>query len=106
MLNLLSGREKGMSLDSGKILINGKKATKRLRRGIGYVLQEDVFFSHLTVNQTLQVIAIMYLFNYFSPTYYYFFSCVNFLYTFFPPKYEPLCILKLTFTNKSAISFF
>ncbi|XP_057306202.1 uncharacterized protein LOC130644562 [Hydractinia symbiolongicarpus] len=57
LLNLLSGREKGISLDSGKILINGQKATKRLRRGIGYVLQEDVFFSHLTVNQTLQFVG-------------------------------------------------
>ena len=44
-----------MELESGEILINGKEATKTLRRKIGYVLQEDVFFSHLTVNQTLQV---------------------------------------------------
>lgn len=45
-----------MELADGEILINGQKPTKTIRRRIGYVLQEDVFFSHLTVNQTLKVI--------------------------------------------------
>ena len=56
LLNFLAGRSKGMELTDGEILINGQKPTKTIRRRIGYVLQEDVFFSHLTVNQTLKVL--------------------------------------------------
>ena len=44
-----------MDLVDGEITLNGKKATKTLRRKLGYVLQEDVFFSHLTVDETLKV---------------------------------------------------
>ena len=45
LLNLLVGREtKGIDMKSGTIKINGEKASKFLRRKIGYVLQEDIFF--------------------------------------------------------------
>jgi len=57
LLNFLGGRSKGMELESGKISINGQKSTKTMRRRIGYVLQEDVFFSHLTVDQTLKFVG-------------------------------------------------
>jgi len=58
LLNILAGRaKKGVEIESGEILINNEKATKRLRRGIGYVLQSDNFFSHLTVEQTLQFVG-------------------------------------------------
>ena len=44
-----------MELESGgEILINNQPATKRLRRQIGYVHQDDVFLTHLTVKQSLQ----------------------------------------------------
>ena len=55
LLNMLSGRNKGMTLERGEIIINKKPATKLLRRQIGYVMQEDIFLSHLTVQQSLQV---------------------------------------------------
>ena len=56
LLNLLVGREtKGVVLNAGSIIINGENTSKTLRRKIGYVMQEDIFFSHLTVRQTLEV---------------------------------------------------
>ena len=55
LLNFLAGRSKGMELAGGEILFNDQKPSKMMRRKVGYVLQEDVFFSHLTVNQSLKV---------------------------------------------------
>lgn len=52
LLSTLSGRGK---LASGCITINGDPLSKQLRRKICYVLQQDVFFSDLTVRQTLIV---------------------------------------------------
>ncbi|XP_065677438.1 uncharacterized protein LOC136092809 [Hydra vulgaris] len=58
LLNLLVGRKtKGTFLNSGSIEINGESASKILRRKIGYVMQEDIFFSHLTVRQSLEFIG-------------------------------------------------
>ncbi|XP_065649402.1 uncharacterized protein LOC100212479 isoform X2 [Hydra vulgaris] len=58
LLNLLVGREtKGVVVNSGAIKINGEKASKFLRRKIGYVLQEDIFFSNLTVRQSLEFVG-------------------------------------------------
>jgi len=50
-----------MELASGEILFNNQKPSKAMRRKVGYVLQEDVFFSHLTVNQSLKVCMNLYL---------------------------------------------
>ena len=44
----------GVELEKGEILINNQRATKQLRRQIGYVVQEDIFLTHLTVKQSLQ----------------------------------------------------
>lgn len=52
LLNCLSGRRK---LDSGSIRLNREHFTKRCKRKICYVLQQDVFFTDLTLRQTLQV---------------------------------------------------
>lgn len=59
LLNVLAGREKrtGGELKSGVVTINGKKMSKSVRRSLGYVLQDDVFFSHLTMKQTLSFAA-------------------------------------------------
>ena len=52
LLNCLSGR---VGIDSGEIWLNRERLTKRLRRRICYVQQQDIFFSDLTLRQTLEV---------------------------------------------------
>lgn len=56
LLNLLAGRSNGV-LSEGHILFSGKRRTPRTRRFIGYVTQDDVFFSKLTVRETLLITA-------------------------------------------------
>jgi ABC-type transport system involved in cytochrome bd biosynthesis fused ATPase/permease subunit len=51
LLNVLSGRS--LSNTTGEVLINNVHYTKSMRRTIGYVMQEDVFYSNLTVRQQL-----------------------------------------------------
>lgn len=52
LLNCLSGR---VDLDSGEIWLNRERLTKRWRRRICYVQQQDVFFPDLTLRKTLEV---------------------------------------------------
>ncbi|CAG0891224.1 unnamed protein product, partial [Cyprideis torosa] len=50
LLNILSGRLKS---DSGCVFFNGEHQHKRHKRDICYVLQQDVFFPDLSLEQTL-----------------------------------------------------
>lgn len=56
LLNLLAGRANG-TLSQGRILFSGQCRTPRTRRLIGYVTQDDVFLSKLTVRETLIITA-------------------------------------------------
>ncbi|XP_022246698.1 ABC transporter G family member 14-like [Limulus polyphemus] len=56
LLNALSGRVK---IDSGLITVNGAPLSKRQKRNICYVLQEDAFFANLTLRQVLMHSALL-----------------------------------------------
>jgi ABC-type multidrug transport system ATPase subunit len=55
LLNTIGGRGK-VDL-TGDILINNHPFSKSMRRRIAYVLQEDIFFMHLTVREQLTFTA-------------------------------------------------
>ncbi|XP_047128851.1 uncharacterized protein LOC100203026 isoform X1 [Hydra vulgaris] len=57
LLNLLAGRKIKGVLSGGVVLINGENCSKLLRRKIGYVMQEDIFFPNLTIRQTLEFVG-------------------------------------------------
>ncbi|KAM7507869.1 hypothetical protein LguiA_018322 [Lonicera macranthoides] len=57
LLNLLSGRVRNNS--SGTITYNDKPYNKSLKRRIGFVLQDDIVFPHLTVKETLTYAALL-----------------------------------------------
>ena len=56
LLNLLAGQSTYAAV-SGSILFGGKERTARTKRSIGYVMQDDLFFSNLTVRETLDFTA-------------------------------------------------
>lgn len=51
LLNVLGGR--ALANLSGDVMINNVKYRKSMRRTIAYVLQEDIFYTNLTVRQQL-----------------------------------------------------
>lgn len=56
LINLLAGR---MQHFSGTITYNGQPYTKALKHRIGFVMQDDVLFPHLTVRETLTYTALL-----------------------------------------------
>lgn len=56
LLNLLAGQSMYAPV-SGKILFWGKERTARTKRSVGYVMQDDLFLSNLTVRETLEFTA-------------------------------------------------
>ncbi|XP_055944127.1 uncharacterized protein LOC129975179 isoform X2 [Argiope bruennichi] len=56
LLNAIGGRT---PMDSGIVTMNGEELNKQLRRKICYVLQQDVFFTDLTLRQTLIYSALL-----------------------------------------------
>jgi ATP-binding cassette, subfamily G (WHITE), member 2, SNQ2 len=55
LLNVLSSRFGGMV--SGDVNFNGRPLSRGMKRRLGYVLQEDILASQLTVRETLQYTA-------------------------------------------------
>ncbi|XP_052796321.1 uncharacterized protein LOC128228844 isoform X2 [Mya arenaria] len=49
-MNTISGRQ---AYTSGSVMLNGFPFNKRLRRRLAFVQQEDVFFTHLTLDETM-----------------------------------------------------
>lgn len=56
LLNLIAGRSMYTHTE-GRIRFNGAERTARTKRSIGYVMQDDLFFSRLSVRETLQFTA-------------------------------------------------
>lgn len=56
LLNVLAGRT---PYDSGRITLNGSPLNKIQRRRLGYVLQDDIFLSNLTLWETLYFTAMI-----------------------------------------------
>ena len=52
LINTLAGRTR---ITSGSITLNGQKMSRKLKRKVSYVLQEDLFFANLTLRETLRV---------------------------------------------------
>ncbi len=52
LLNTLYGKYKA---DSGKVWVGGQPLTGRLRKQMAYVLQEDIMYASLTLQETLYV---------------------------------------------------
>lgn len=59
LLNVLGGRRTNPQWVSGSILYNNVSYTKNLKRRIGFVLQDDVLFPHLTARETLTFSALL-----------------------------------------------
>lgn len=52
LLNAIAGK---IDIKSGDITLNGMRYNKQLRRRMGYVHQDDVFMTRLTLYETLYV---------------------------------------------------
>ncbi|MED6182717.1 hypothetical protein PIB30_031258 [Stylosanthes scabra] len=61
LINALGARLKGVT--KGTITYNGKKLSKSVKRNLGFVPQHDLFYSHLTVLETLVFSALLRLPN-------------------------------------------
>ncbi|XP_047325132.1 ABC transporter G family member 9-like [Impatiens glandulifera] len=62
LLNALGGRL-GTGQFTGKITFNDQKFTNSMKRNIGFVTQEEAFYPHLTVTETLVFSALLRLSN-------------------------------------------
>ncbi|XP_052188183.1 ABC transporter G family member 25 isoform X2 [Diospyros lotus] len=62
LLNALAGRLQGHGI-TGTVLANGRKLSKQALRRTGFVAQDDVFYPHLTVRETLVFCSLLRLPN-------------------------------------------
>ena len=54
LLSVIGGRAQSMMRREGDLLFNGKPAEKRLKRSIGYVMQDDLLYEALTVFEVVR----------------------------------------------------
>ncbi|KAK9820397.1 hypothetical protein WJX72_009913 [[Myrmecia] bisecta] len=59
LLSVIGGRAQKMMIKEGEVTFNGSKLNKRLKRQIGYVLQDDLLYESLTVYETLYYAAML-----------------------------------------------
>lgn len=59
LLSILGGRSPKTAVQEGSVLFNDSKLTKRIKRQIGYVLQDDLLYEALTVYETLHFAATL-----------------------------------------------
>ncbi len=55
LLSIIGGRAQSMMRREGDLLFNGKPAEKKLKRSIGYVMQDDLLYEALTVYEVVRV---------------------------------------------------
>jgi ABC-type multidrug transport system ATPase subunit len=56
LLNALAGQT---PVASGRVLLDGHRMTKKMKRRVSYVQQEDIFFPNLTLRETLRYSALI-----------------------------------------------
>eukprot|EP00887_Chlorella_sp_A99_P001388 scaffold8.g1388.t1 len=59
LLSIMGSRAQKMMRVEGEVTFNGAKLTKRLRRQVDYVLQDDLLYEALTVHETLYYAAML-----------------------------------------------
>jgi ABC-type multidrug transport system ATPase subunit len=66
LLSIIGGRTPKQAIQQGTITFNGSKLSKRIKRQIGYVLQDDLMYETLTCYETLYFAAMLRLPSYMS----------------------------------------
>lgn len=59
LLSIMGARAQKLMKVSGSVTFNGAPLTKRLKRQVGYVLQDDLLYESLTVEETLGYAAAL-----------------------------------------------
>ena len=54
LLSIIGGRAQSMMRREGDVLFNGKPMEKRMKRSIGYVMQDDLLYEALTVFEVVR----------------------------------------------------
>ncbi len=54
LLSIIGGRAQSMMRREGDVLFNGRPMEKRMKRSIGYVMQDDLLYEALTVFEVVR----------------------------------------------------
>ena len=58
LLSIIGGRAQSMMRREGDVLFNGRPMEKRMKRSIGYVMQDDLLYEALTVFEVVRSFAL------------------------------------------------